>query len=120
MPRSYTFEAHVLAVCCALVTVTGNAHHFGRLGAGDLELELGVLLPEAKVEGELGEEAIEGIAAGGERGGAGVAAQATFEGLARVDELLPVLELVGVGILFGASVAWSQERARGMNARLAG
>ncbi len=78
---------------------TSLVHHLGRFGSGDVEFEVGVLLPVAEEERELEQEAVVGVAQGGQGLRAGVAAQAAVEGLACPDQLFPALEVVRIGVL---------------------
>ena len=73
--------------------------HLGRLGAGNIELEVGILFPVAKQEGEFEEELIVRVAQRREGLRARVAIQATVEGLAGAHQLLPAFKVVRVGFL---------------------
>lgn len=74
-------------------------YHFGRLGTGDVELEVGILLPVAKEQRELEEEAVVGVAESRQSLGTRVPIETAFEALAGSDQLLPIFEIVGIGFL---------------------
>lgn len=78
-------------------------YYFCRLRSGNVELEVGILLPVAEKEGELEEEAVVGIAQGSESMWTRIAVQTTFESLACADQLLPVLEVVRIGFLIATT-----------------
>lgn len=83
-------------------------YHLGRLGPRDVELEVGIFFPVAEQQWELEEEAIVGIAERCQGLRAGVAVKPPFLGLACSNELLPGLEIVGVGFLLTRRrLAWS-------------
>lgn len=83
-------------------------YEFGRLGPGDVELEVGVLFPVAEEEGELCEEAVVRVAHGCESLGAGVSVEPALLSFAGADELLPGLEVVGIGLLEGGAESVSK------------
>ncbi len=87
----------------ALVSSAGTkrnpAYHFGRLWAGDVELEVGVLLPVAEEQRELKEETVVRVTESRQCLRAGVAIETAFEALAGADQFLPVLKVVRVGFL---------------------
>lgn len=99
-------------------------YHLGRLGSCNVELEIGVLLPVAKEQGKFEKESVVGIAQSPQGLGAGVAVQAALQTLAGAYKLLPVLEVIGIGVLqaqqmlangplvetAGATLAMSQSR----------
>jgi hypothetical protein len=82
-----------------LVMVNERTYHFGGLGARNVELEVRILLPVAEEQRKLEEEAIVRVAEGRQGLGTRVAVESAFQALAGADQLLPVLEVVGVGIL---------------------
>lgn len=94
------------AVVCPEVDRVGDAgaaslvDYLCRLWAGDVELEVGILLPVTKEEGELEKESVVCVAQGGKGLGAGVSIQAALEAFASANQLLPCLEAVGVGFLY--------------------
>lgn len=65
------------------------SYYLRRFRARDRELEVGVLLPVAKEERELGEESVEDLSGCGYGLGAGVSVQTALEGLCRTNEGLP-------------------------------
>lgn len=78
---------------------TSLVDHLCSFRACDVEFEVGVLLPVSEEERELGKEAIVGVSEGREGLRARAAVQAAFKRLSSVDELLPVLETIGIGFL---------------------
>lgn len=86
-------------------------NHLGRFRACDCKLEVGIFLPVSEEEWEFEEESVVGVAEGGERLRAGVAREATVEGLAGPNKLLPVLEAVWVGVLQQSEKRKSSARA---------
>lgn len=77
----------------------GVAYKLGRLRASNVEFEVGVLLPVAEEKRKLEKKPVEGIAHKSQSLRAGVSVEATLLGLAGANELLPVLEAVGIGFL---------------------
>lgn len=74
-------------------------YHLGRLRTRDVELEVRILFPITKKERKLEKEAVVGISKGGQSLGARVTIESAFEALAGADQLLPVLEVIGVRFL---------------------
>lgn len=91
--------------------------HLGRLGAGDIELHVGIFLPVSEEKRKLDEESIVGIAEGRKSLGARVAIQATLQCLTSLDEVLPVLEVIGIG--FHLSIVLAHSRVLLLGAKLA-
>lgn len=81
------------------------SHHLSRLGPRNVELHVGILLPVPKQEGELEQEAVVGIAECSESLRAGIAVEAAFKRLAGLYKVLPVLETVGISLLFTFQLA---------------
>lgn len=89
-------------------------HHLGRLGARDVELQIGILLPVSEEERELEEESVVGIAKHGKRLRARIPRQPTLERFACPDELLVGVEVVRIRFLvasIGVSVLCHRQRA---------
>jgi hypothetical protein len=82
-----------------LTMVHERTDHFGGLGSGNVELEVRILLPVAEKQRKLEEEAIVRVAERRQGLGTRVAVESAFQALAGANELLPALEVVGVGIL---------------------
>lgn len=74
-------------------------YHFGRLGTRDVEFEISILLPVTEQQGELEEESIVCGAEGSQSLRARVSVETAFESFAGAYQFLPVLEVVGIGIL---------------------
>ena len=51
-----------MSVMCATGGEGEATHHLGRLGAADLELNVGITVPETPEEGKLGQEAVVEVA----------------------------------------------------------
>jgi hypothetical protein len=71
-------------------------YHLGRLCSSDREFEVCIFLPVSEQKWKFGEKAIIGVSSGCDRLGAGIAIQASFEGLCGTNKLLPIFEIVGV------------------------
>ena len=80
-------------------TKRNPAYHFGRLGTGDVELEVGILLPVTEEQRELEEEPVVRVAKSRQCLWTRVAIETAFEALAGADQFLPVLKVVRVGFL---------------------
>lgn len=76
-----------------------GTYHLSRLGPGDVEFHISILLPVSKQERKLEEKSIVCVAESRQGLGTRVSVQTTLEGLAGLDEVLPVFEVVGVGFL---------------------
>jgi hypothetical protein len=78
---------------CASLAHRGT-YHLGRLSAANGELQVGVFLPVAEEERELGEEAVVDVADELDGRRAGVARDAAFEVLRAGDQRLPLVEFI--------------------------
>jgi len=93
------------AILCPEINRVGDAstasliHHLCRLGPGDIELQVRILLPVSEQERELEEELVVSIAQHRNRLRAGVPVKTTFECLACSNQLLPVFKAIGIGFL---------------------
>jgi hypothetical protein len=101
-------DLDLISTCTVDADSSMNAHHFGRLGPGNVELHVRVLLPVAEEEGEPMEKPVERIAKAGEGLGARVSVETTLECFARLDERLPSLEVVGVRLHLLLEFAYSR------------
>jgi hypothetical protein len=74
-------------------------YHLCRFRAGDIELEVRILLPVTEKQRELQKESVVGIAEGSEGLRTRVAIKPPFLSFASTDELLPGFEAIAVGFL---------------------
>lgn len=88
---------------------TALIDEFGGLWASDPELEIGVLLPEAEEERELGEEAVVHVAYELDGGRARIARNASLEVRSAMDERLPQVVVV---LLLGLYTVSSRSHTR--------
>jgi len=74
-------------------------YHLCRLGTGNVELKIGILLPVAEKQWKLEEKSVVSIAQGSEGLRTGVPIETTLLSLASTDKFLPRIKVVGVCFL---------------------